>query len=436
MTEVHEAYRGYRTDDFVQPEAVLPLWENIWLGMQHVLAMFGSTVLGPVLMGFDPGVALFFSGISTIMFYVILKGRIPSYLGSSFSFIAAVSAATAYNHVGANKNIPYALGGIMAAGALYLIFALIVRQLGSGLVRRILPPVVTGAIVAIIGLNLAGVAVKEISSSPFDSFFGLLVIVIVAVVNVYTPRRLGRFAILIGSVVSYALYIVLANVAGFGKPISFIDVVNSPLIGTPGFTLPRFDVTSIALIAPVAVILVAENLGHVRAIGSMCHRDLDPFLWRAFAADSLATMISAAFGGTGVTTYAENIGVMTVSRNLSSLTMVFAGGVAVVLGFSPMFSAVIQTIPLPILGGLSFILFGLIVAAAGRIWRDEGVDFSDSSNSLVVGVSVIMGAGDFTLKAGPYVFGGITTATFTAIALHYVLRGRRFNTIEMGTLKS
>ena len=406
----------------VQPEAILSVPENIGLGFQHVIAMFGSTVLGPLLMGFDPNVAVFFSGIATIVFYISLRGAIPSYLGSSFSFIAAVGAATAYSHHGPNPHIAVALGGIVVAGLIYLTIGLMAWKLGSKWLGRVFPGIVTGSIVAIIGLNLASVAVKEISASLFETLFGIFVIVAVSVYNVYLSSKLSRFSLLIGSVFCYLTYWALCNGLGFGRPIDFSLVASASLFGFPKFTTPKFDFTAITLIAPVAIVLVAENLGHVRAIGSMCHRNLDAHIGPAFVVDGLCTMVSGFFGGTGVTTYAENIGVMSMSRNFSSLTMVFAGLFALFLSLSPKFGALVQTIPVCILGGLSFILFGMITASAGRIWQDNKVDFAKPANSLVVGVALIMGAGDLTIRVGNFAFGGITTATFAIVILYQLLR--------------
>lgn len=418
------------------PESKLPLGANITFGLQHVVAMFGSTVLGPILMGFDPNMAVLCSGAATIFFYLFLRGKVPSYLGSSFSFIAAVGAATAYTSgTGPNNHIAIAQGGIIAAGVLYALIGGVVWVIGPNLIKRLFPGVLTGSIVAIIGLNLASVAVKEISATPYDVGIGLTTILIVAATNIYFPGHIGegehklalkRLPILIGGAVAYLLYLFLANFFELPlTPIDYAAVWAAPWVGPPNITYPQFDFTAITLIAPVAIVLVAENLGHVRAVGSMCDRDLDPYLGRTFVADGLATIGSAWLGGTGVTTYAENIGVMGATKNYSSTSMAFAGVFAVLLGLSPKFGALIQTIPTPVLGGLAFILFGLITSAAGRIWKDQNVDFTDSANAIVVGVALIMGAGDLTVRMGSYAFGGITTATVSIFVLHHFLNMRR-----------
>lgn len=413
-----------KTGGVIAPDERLPMGQTVALGLQHVVAMFGATVLAPLLMGFDPNVSILFSGISTLIFFFVTGGKLPSYLGSSFSFIAVVIAATAYAGSGPNANIGVALGGIIACGALYAIIGLIVMKSGIGWIETLMPPVVTGAIVAVIGLNLAPIAVKGVSASGFDAFIGLFTVVAVGVVAVYTSGTVQRLPILLGGLAAYILYAVLANGMGMGKPIDFTGVMNAAWIGMPNFTAPVFDAKAMALIAPVAIILVAENLGHVKAIGVMTGRNLDPLLGKAFLGDGIATMVSGAGGGTGMTTYAENMGVMAVTKIFSTLVFIVAGLFAILLGFSPKFGALILTIPGPVLGGLALVVFGLISATAGRIWVENKVDFSNARNLITVGVALTVGAGDLMLKFGGFSLGGIGTATFGAIILYQILNGR------------
>ncbi|QDO96028.1 pyrimidine utilization transport protein G [Ferrovibrio terrae] len=416
-----------KTGGVIAPDERLPMGQTIALGLQHVVAMFGATVLAPLLMGFDPNVSILFSGISTLIFFFITGGKLPSYLGSSFSFIAVVIAATAYAGSGPNANIGVALGGIIACGALYAIIGLIVMKSGIGWIETLMPPVVTGAIVAVIGLNLAPIAVKGISASGFDAFIGLFTVVAVGVVAVYTRGTVQRLPILLGGLAAYVIYAVLANGMGMGKPIDFSGVMAAAWIGMPNFTAPVFDAKAMALIAPVAIILVAENLGHVKAIGVMTGRNLDPLLGKAFLGDGIATMVSGAGGGTGMTTYAENMGVMAVTKIFSTLVFIVAALFAILLGFSPKFGALILTIPGPVLGGLALVVFGLISATAGRIWVENKVDFSNARNLITVGVALTLGAGDLMLKFGGFSLGGIGTATFGAIILYQILNGRQAN---------
>jgi putative pyrimidine permease RutG len=421
-----------KTEGVIMPEERLPPGPTFVIGLQHVVAMFGATVLAPLLMGFDPNVAILFSGVATLIFFVIVGGRVPSYLGSSFAFIGPVLAATGATVGAPNPNIGVALGGIIAAGALYTLIGLVVAFAGHRWVERLMPPVLTGAIVAAIGLVLAPIAINAASGvtptnptgDAFSRWIAILTVLAVALVAVYAPGLWRRLPILLGAAIGYVVYLVLANALGFGTPIDFAKVGAAPWFGIPNFTSPVFRAEAISLIAPVAVILVAENLGHIKAIGAMTGRDFDPYLGRAFIGDGVATMVSGSFGGTGVTTYAENMGVMAVTRIYSTLIFVVAAAVALLLGFSPKFGALIQTIPGPVLGGLSIVVFGLIAATAGRIWVENRVDFSQSRNLITVAVALVLGAGNFKLSLGGFTLDGIGTATFGAIILYHLLRER------------
>lgn len=416
-----------KTEGVIAPDERLPAGQTVLAGIQHVVAMFGSTAIAPILMGFNPNIAILFSGIGTLIFFLCVRGRVPSYLGSSFAFIAVVIAATGYAGSGPNTNIPLALGGIIAAGALYVLIGLVVQVVGYRWVERLMPPVVTGAIVAAIGLNLAPVAVKAVSGASLDTWIGLLTVFAVGLIAVRAPGMLGRLPVLLGGLLGYLAYYVCANTLGLGKPIDFSGVLSAAWFGAPGFAAPVFDAHAMLLIAPVAIVLVAENLGHIKAISVMTGRNLDPYIGRAFIGDGIATMLSASGGGTGVTTYAENMGVMAVTRIYSTLIFVVAAVVAIVLGFSPKFGALILTIPGPVIGGLTIVVFGLISATAGRIWVENKVDFSRSRNLITVGATLTVAAGDLTLRFGGMTLGGIGTATFGAILLYHALgqeRGR------------
>ena len=405
----------------IAPDERLPWSAALPLGVQHVIAMFGATVLAPLLMGFDPNVAILMSGVGTLVFFFVVGGRVPSYLGSSFAFIGVVIAATGYAGSGANANIGVALGGIVACGALYALIAIGVMAAGTQWIERLMPPVVTGAIVAVIGLNLAPIAVKGATATPFDAWMALVTILCVAGVAVFLRGTLQRLPILLGLVLAYIVYALLTNGAGLGKPVDWSGVAHAAWVGVPRFAAPVWNAGAIALIAPV---LVAENLGHLKAVSAMTGRNLDPYIGRAFLGDGLATIAAGMVGGTGVTTYAENIGVMAVTRIYSTLLFVVAGCIAILLGFSPKFGALIQTIPGPVLGGVSIVVFGLITVAGARIWVQNQVDFSDNRNLLVAAVTLVLGAGDFTVRIGSFALGGIGTATFGAILLHALLRPR------------
>lgn len=430
MATLEQPKQGYftgwklKTSGIIAPEERLPWGESILVGLQHVLAMFGSTVLGPILMGFNPNTAIFFSGIGTLIFFLIVGGRVPSYLGSSFSFIAVVAAATAYSGHGPNPHVGLALGGIIAAGVVYAIIALIVIFAGYKWIEYLMPPIVTGAVVATIGLNLAGAAIGDASGSQFDTWMAVITVLAVALIAVYAPGPLRRLPILLGGIVGYLIYLLLANGFGLGKPIDFTQLAKAPWVGLPAFASPTFNAHAMVLIAPVAIILVAENLGHIKAVAAMTDRNLDKYLGRAFLGDSIATIVSGFGGGTGVTTYAENIGVMAVTRIYSTLIFIIAAVVAILLGFCPKFGALIQTLPSGVLGGLAIVLFGLIAATGGRIWIENKVDFSKSRNLITAAVALILGAGNFTLNIAGFALSGIGTATFGAIIIYQLLRGR------------
>ena len=405
----------------VAPDERLPWPQTVALGIQHVVAMFGATVLGPLLMGFDTNVAILMSGVGTLIFFAAVGGKVPSYLGSSFAFISVVAAATGYAGQGANANVPLALGGIIVCGALYAVIGLVVMSNGTAWVERLMPPVVTGAVVAVIGLNLASIPVKNMAPTSFDSWIQALTFLSIALVAVFTTGMTRRLLILVGLIIATVIYAVLTNGLGWGKPVSGAVLANAAWFGVPSFSAPAFDAKAIVLIAPVALILVAENLGHLKAVGAMTGRNMDPHIGRAFLGDGVATMVSGGVGGTGMTTYAENIGVMAATRIYSTALFVVAGLVAIVLGFSPKFGALIHTIPLPVMGGVSIVVFGLIAIAGAKIWVDNEVDFTDSRNLIVAAITLVLGTGDFTLKFGDFAMGGIGTATFGAIILNAML---------------
>lgn len=420
------------SDAVVAPDEKLSGGRTLVMGAQHVVAMFGSTVLAPLLMGFDPSLCILMSGVGTLIFFLFVGGRVPSYLGSSFGFIGGVIVVTGYTGSGPNPNIGVALGAIMVCGLAYVLIGLIVwaadarSNNGSGWIETLMPPVVTGAVVAVIGLNLAPLAARNaMGHGGFDTAMALVTILCVGGVAVFTRGMAQRLLILLGLILACVIYVVCANVMGLGQPMDFSHVAGAAWFGLPVFATPVFHASAIGLIVPVVVILVAENLGHVKAVSAMTGQNLDPYLGRAFVGDGVATIVSAAMGGTGVTTYAENIGVMAATRIYSSLIFVVAALIAVVLGFSPKFGALIQAIPGPVLGGMSVVVFGLIAVTGARIWVVNRVDFSDNRNLMVAAVTLVFGAGDFTVKLGSFVLGGIGTATFGAILLHAFLRGRK-----------
>ena len=413
----------------VKPDERLPWGQTLAMGFQHVLAMFGATVVAPIIMGFDPNLAILFSGIGTLIFFALVGGAVPSYLGSSFAFIGPVAAVTASAAAsGAGNGIPLALGGIVAAGVVYTVIGLIVHLTGAGWIDRLMPPLVTGAVVAIIGLNLAPAA-RNLSGA--DPVLATITVLAIFIVGLFTGGVFSRLPILIGSVIGYVAALILGGTSGAGRAIAGVTVHGVDLqpiqdaawFGIPSFVAPEFNVSAMALIAPVAIVLVAENTGHIKAVSALTGQNLMPYLGRAFIGDGIATIVAGLRGGTGVTTYAENIGVMAVTKVYSTLVFLVAAVIAIVFGLSPKFGAIIQSIPLGVLGGVSTVLFGLIAVTGARIWVDNRVDFTRAVNLFVAAVTLIIGAADYTVVLGGFTLNGITLGTFAAIVLYQVFRG-------------
>lgn len=425
-------YRGNLEKIPVAMNEYLPVGQSMVLGAQHAFAMFGATILAPLLMGFDPSLTMLITGIGTILFFLITGGHVPSYLGSSFAFIGAVAAATGYAGAGSNPNIALALGGTIVCGVLYAIVGLMVMRTGTQWIEKLMPPVVTGTIVMIIGLNLAPVTIKSVSANNFDAWMALVTILCIGTIAVFTRGMIRRLLLLIGLVMSYAIYFVCANVMGLGKPIDFNAISNAAWFGLPAFHQPVFQLNAILLIAPVFIILIAENLGHFKAVSAMTGQNISPYMGRAFFADGLCTTLSASVGGTGMTTYAENIGVMAATKIYSTVVFVIAGVFAILLGLSPKFGSLISTIPVAILGGASIVVFGLITIAGARIWISNQVDFSKNGNMIVAAIALIMGAGNYSLHIGNFDLGGIGTATFAAILMNLVFN-RETRTLKTGS---
>lgn len=395
-----------RTGEVVLPEERLATPAMLGLGAQHVLAMFGATALVPVLTGFPVSTTLLFSGIGTLLFCLITRNRIPSYTGSSFAFIAPVIAAKA------EGGVPAALGGILVAGVALFLVGLLIDRVGTKPITVLLPPVVTGAIVALIGLNLAPVAKDQFSQQAGIALFTLVAIL---VFTVGLRGLAAQLSVFLGVAAGYVFAAILGKV-------DWTAVHDASWFGWPDFTTPTFDGRAILLIVPaVLLVLIAENAGHIKAVGTMTERDLDPEIGRSLMGDGAATAVAGAFGGSGTTTYAENIGVMGLTRVYSTLAYVIAGCVAIALGLLPKFGAIIGAIPIGVLGGAVTVLFGLIAVLGARIWLENGVDFRNPVNLATAGVAIIVGAGDYTLNWGDYSFAGIALGTLAAIVTYQVL---------------
>jgi NCS2 family nucleobase:cation symporter-2 len=372
--------------------------------------MFGATFLVPIITGFSPSTTLLFSGIGTLLFVLLTNNRIPSYLGSSFAFLGPIAAAKA-----GGTDIALALGGIVATGVLLALVGLIVQQAGIKWIEAIMPPVVTGAIVVIIGLNLAGVAKGQFAADPKLASITLASILLIAVAF---RGFLARLSIVLGLVVGY----VFAAVTGLISADASANISAAAWFGTPTFTTPQFSTNAIILFLPVVLVLIAENVGHVKAVANMTGEDLDPLIGKALMADGLATTLAGAGGGSGTTTYAENIGVMAATRIYSTAAYAVAGVGAIVLSMSPKLGAVLSSVPVGILGGVGTVLFGMIGVLGAKIWIQSKVDFGDTTNLMIVGVTLVVGISDMSFTAGDFTFTGIVNGTLIAVVGYQIMR--------------
>ena len=407
---LHGDGKNVGATEIVAPEERLTWLRTIGFGSQHVVAMFGATFLVPLITGFPPATTLLFSGIGTLLFLVITANRLPSYLGSSFAFLAPITAATA------SGGPSVALGGIVVVGALLAVIGVVVHLTGTRWIDLVLPPVVSGAIVALIGFNLAPAAKDNFAESPVVAIITLLAIIVSAV---FFRGFLGRLSIILGVVVGY----VAAVIAG---QVDFGSVAAAAWVGLPEFTAPAFSTDHLGIylmFLPVVLALVAENVGHIKGVGQLTHRNLDPLTGRALFADGLATVLSGLGGGSPTTTYGENIGVMAATRVFSTAAYWVAGIAAILLGLSPKFGAIINTVPAGVLGGVTTALYGLIGIIGVRIWVENKVDFSKPKNQLTAGVALIMGIADFTINLGTLTFSGIVLGTVAAIAVYHLMNG-------------
>ncbi|CAN5420910.1 solute carrier family 23 protein [soil metagenome] len=420
---VHGDGRTISPGAVVAPDERLSWPRTIGIGMQHVVAMFGATFLVPLLTHFSPATTLFFSAIGTVAFLLITGNKLPSYLGSSFAFIAPITAAM----VSGGQSV--ALGGVLVTGLLLAVIGGVVHIAGSRWIDVVMPPVVTGTIVALIGFNLAPVAwgtcqqsvvdgaiasscTSGFRAAPVTAFITLMAIVLTAVLF---RGILGRLSILVGVVIGYA-------VASIRGEVSFDAVRDASWIGFPTFVTPTFDLTVLGLFIPVVLVLVAENVGHVKSVSAMTGHDLDPLVGRALFADGIATTLAGLGGGSGTTTYAENIGVMAATKIYSTAAYWVAAGAALVLSMSPKFGALIATIPQGVLGGATTVLYGMIGLLGARIWVQNKVDFSDPVNLMTAAVALIIGIANYSFSAGDLRFEGIAVGSAAAIGLYHLMR--------------
>jgi NCS2 family nucleobase:cation symporter-2 len=392
---------------------------TIGVGLQHIAAMFGATFLVPIITGFPPTTTLFFSGIGTILFLIITGNKLPSYLGSSFAFLGPIGAATAA--AGAGGGMAAALGGIVFTGVILALVGLVVRAAGIGWINWLMPPVVTGTIVMVIGFNLAGPAknnflgvVNGQTVQPGAARLGIITLVAIGLILALSKGFMSRISIFLGLIVGYA-------VALFMGEVNTDKIKAADWFALPSFTSPTFDTSIMILFLPVVLVLIAENVGHVKSVAAMTGKDLDDQMGNALMADGLATTVAGFGGGSGTTTYAENIGVMAATRVYSTAAYWIAGLGAILLSLSPKFGEVLNATPLGVLGGVSTALFGMIGILGARIWIDNKVNFADPINLLIASTALIIGIADYSWTKGDYTFTGIVNATLVAVVGYRVL---------------
>ena len=439
---VHGDGRAPAPGEVVRPDERLSWGRTVGLGAQHVLAMFGATFVFPVLMGLDPNLAILLSGLATMLFLLMTRGRVPSYLGTSASFVGVVAAVRADGGTSAEVT-----GAIAVCGVVVALVGWAVHRGGARFVSAVLPPAVTGAVVLLIGFNLAPVVAGVYW--PQDELVALITMLVVMITAVVGRGMLSRLGVLVGLVVGFGLSLLLDATLG---PITGPDasgavsthprvdlsgVGDAPWIGLPlgtpelpGLHLPAFSASAILLIVPVAIALIAENTGHVKGVASMTREDLDPYLGRALAADGIATAVAGGVGGSPTTTYAENIGVMAATRVYSTAAYWVAATVAILIGFCPKFGAVVAATPGGVLGGITVVLYGMIGLLGARIWVENKVDFSRPEVLVPLAAGIVIGIGDVALSVGGGSLSGIALGSIVVIVGYHALRRLAPRTVE------
>ena len=404
--KLHGTGKTIGAGEVVSTDERLSWPRTIGVGIQHIAAMFGATFLVPIITGLPPTTTLFFSGVGTLIFLTITKNRVPSYLGSSFAFLAPIAAAKA------GGGMSNALGGVVATGVILAVIGLIVKSAGIGWINWLLPPLVTGTIVMVIGLNLAGAAKNNFVKGPL---VGIITLASIGLIAAFSRGFMGRISIFLGLVVGYVVALIRGDVDTSG-------IKSAAMFAAPHFTSPTFNGKAIALFLPVVLVLIAENVGHVKAVSAMTGKNLDDQMGMALFADGLSTTLAGAGGGSGTTTYAENIGVMAATRVYSTAAYWVAGIGAICLSLSPKFGAVLSATPIGALGGVGVALFGMIGVLGARIWIEGKVNFADSTNLIIAASALIIGIADMSWTSGDYTFGGIINATLVAVIGYQVLQ--------------
>ncbi|WP_372497938.1 uracil-xanthine permease family protein [Nocardioides carbamazepini] len=425
----------------VAPHQRLPWGRTVGLGAQHVVAMFGATFVFPIVMGLDPNLAIMFSGLCTIGFLLICNNKVPSYLGTSASFVAGVAAIRTQGGDSADVT-----GAILVAGLVLAAIGVAVHFAGAGLINKLLPPAVTGAVVMLIGFNLAPVVAGVYW--PQDQWIALLTAAFMVGASVLLPGFWSRIAVFLALIFGYLISFVadklfgaITSVTGASAGVevehdrvSWAGVKAADWIGFPSGDLadgvsvvhgPSFSLTFILLVLPGVIALIAENTGHVKAVAEMTGENLDPYMGRAIGADGAATAFASIFGGSPTTTYAENIGVMGATKVYSTAAYYVAGIVAILLGLCPKFGAVVNATPGGVLGGITLVLYGMIGLVGAKIWVENRVDFGNPVNMVGLAAGLIAGIGGVTLKiTDDFELGGIALGTILVIVFFHLVKGR------------
>ena len=424
LWKLHGDGKSVATGEVVKPDERLAWPLTTGLGLQHIVAMFGATFLVPIITGFPPSTTLFFSAVGTICFLLITGNRLPSYLGSSFAFLAPIAAVMA----SPTGNLAIASFGVLTAGVLLALLGLLIHVVGAVWIERIMPPIVTGAIVMLIGFNLAPSAWNNVQVSKTTAFITIGAILLVTVLF---KGMVGRLSILIGVVIGY-IAALIQDACGvqvpqgdgtMGHQIDFSALHDAAWIGLPHFQAPQADWSVLGLFLPVVLVLIAENVGHVKSVSLMTGRNYDKLTGRALLADGVSTVLAGLGGGSGTTTYAENIGVMAATRVYSTAVYWVAAAGALVLSLCPKFGVIINTIPTGVLGGAGTVLYGMIGILGARIWVENKVSFSNSINLMTAAIALIMGIANYTIMFGNAVFSGIAMGSIGAIVIYHIMRG-------------
>lgn len=399
--------------------ARLPLGRLAPLGLQHLFAMFGATILVPVLTGLNPAVALFSSGAGTLLFIAITGGKVPAYLGSSFAFIAPLTFVVTADQWG----IPYAMGGVVAVGVIYAVVAGFVATAGVGWLQKAVPPIVIGPVIMVIGLGLAPAALgmtglTEPGAGIADGGVqvALITLALAVVATLVLKGWLSTVPVLLAIAGGYVAALLLGLV-------DFEPVRQAAWIGLPAFTAPKFSLGAIFVLAPVALVTLAEHLGDVFVLSRVVGDDfyVKPGLHKTLLGDGLATALAGFVGGPPNTTYGENVGVMAITGVYSVRVIAFAAVSAVVLSFVPKVGAVIQTVPPQVMGGIAMVLYGVIAASGIRTLIESRVDLGDKRNLIIASVILVIGIGGATVTVGPFELQGMALATLVGVILNLVL---------------